>query len=360
MPTPEFVLALREKIGQESLWLSGITAVVDRVGTDGHPEVLLVKRSDTGHWTNVAGIIDPGEEPADAAEREILEEAGIVAIAERLVWVHVLPPIQWPNGDRAQFLDLVFRCRYVSGDPHPADGENTDARWFGIHELPDLPSGHAELIQIALAGNDTTRFERSSRPATDPIVAHYTERSASYDDSTMHRELADAVADQIDRPEVRRVIDLATGTGLVLRGLVRRRPDLDLVGVDLTTAMLDVARTHLPTATLVNADIARTPLPDEDADVVTCVTALHLVPDPAAVLAEAGRLVRPDGRVITATFADRTAPRTPRPMPTHHDRVDSVDKIAALAAPAGLVPVRHRQWTDGTDTLLIAELARRP
>jgi len=163
MPTPEFIVSLREKIGHEQLWLSGITAVVQRADGD----VLLVRRADSGRWTCVAGIIDPGEEPADAAEREVLEEAGIVAVAERLAWVHVLPPTQWENGDRAQFLDLVFSCRFVSGDPEPVDGENTDAGWFALDALPhDLPASHRRRIEVALEDRPRTRFERVGPPAS--------------------------------------------------------------------------------------------------------------------------------------------------------------------------------------------------
>jgi len=156
MPTPEFILSLREHIGTAPLWLSGVTAVVRR--EDG--AVLLVERADNGRWTSVSGIIDPGEEPADAAEREVLEEAGVVAVAERLVWVHVLPPHTWPNGDQAQFLDLVFDCRYVSGDPYPADGENTRAGWFTLDDMPELWGRHRETIERAFSDDPATRFER--------------------------------------------------------------------------------------------------------------------------------------------------------------------------------------------------------
>jgi len=160
MATPEFIIALREKVGTDPLWLSGVSVVVDRRRDDGTTEVLLIRRADTGRWSNVAGIIEPGEEPADAAERETLEEAGVVVIAEKLAWVRVLPPMQWANGDRAQSLDLVFRCRYVSGDPRPVDGENTDVGWFGLDALPSLPERHLERIHVALADNPVTRFER--------------------------------------------------------------------------------------------------------------------------------------------------------------------------------------------------------
>ena len=83
--------------------------------------VLLVRRADNGAWTPVTGIVDPGEEPADAGVREALEEADVVAVPERLALVQVLPPMTYPNGDRSQYLDLVFRMRWVEGTPFPAD-----------------------------------------------------------------------------------------------------------------------------------------------------------------------------------------------------------------------------------------------
>lgn len=159
MGTPEFITALRKKIGHDELWLSGITAVVTRraaVGT----EILLVRRADNDEWTNVSGIIEPGEQPAVAAEREVLEEAGTVVVAERLAWVHSHPPIQWANGDRGRFLDLVFQCRYVSGDATPADGENTDARWFSLRGMPQMRMTQLERIDAALSGESAARFER--------------------------------------------------------------------------------------------------------------------------------------------------------------------------------------------------------
>ena len=157
MATPDFVLRLREKIGHELLWLTGVTAVVVK-----DDRVLLVERADNGRITPVTGIVDPGEQPARAAEREALEEAGIVAEAEALVWVHSLPPQEFANGDRAQFMDIVVRCRWVSGEPHPADGENTRAWWCPISELAEagLEGDMPERIREALEHEGTARFER--------------------------------------------------------------------------------------------------------------------------------------------------------------------------------------------------------
>lgn len=160
MPIPDFIVRLREKIGTDELWLSGVTAVVLR-GEGAAREVLLVKRADTGEWTPVTGIIDPGEQPAVAAEREVLEEAGVVAVAERLAWVNATDRlVVYENGDQARYLDIVFRCRYVSGDPHPADGENTDARWCRLDALPAMSGTHAERIRVAASDEAVVRFER--------------------------------------------------------------------------------------------------------------------------------------------------------------------------------------------------------
>ncbi|WP_144760337.1 NUDIX domain-containing protein [Curtobacterium sp. 9128] len=159
MPTPDFVLSLRRAIGHDPLWLTGVTAVVTR-GEGPDRELLVVRRADTGAYTPVTGIVDPGEEPAVAAEREVLEEADVVAVAERLAWVHVLPEMTYPNGDRSQYMDLVFACRWESGDPFPADGENTEAFWARLDALPEMGADMRARVAAALADEGPTRFER--------------------------------------------------------------------------------------------------------------------------------------------------------------------------------------------------------
>ena len=179
MATPDFILSLREKIGTEMLWLSGVTAVVLRNAPSGAPgiatatrgaspaetdaptsrEILLVRRADTGAWTPVTGIIDPGEHPAAAGAREVLEEANIVAVPQALVRVGVTPEITYDNGDRSQYLDLTFRFDYVSGDPHPADGENLEAAWFPVTAMPAMSEDMTVRVSAALRGDDVAEFE---------------------------------------------------------------------------------------------------------------------------------------------------------------------------------------------------------
>ena len=84
MATPKFILELREKIGHDLLWLTGITGVV----LNDRAEVLLVRRADNGRWSLVAGILEPGEQPALGLVREIHEETAVDVAVERLVSVY--------------------------------------------------------------------------------------------------------------------------------------------------------------------------------------------------------------------------------------------------------------------------------
>ncbi len=157
MPVPDFVLALRRHVGTAPLWLPGVTAVVLRPGDDA-AEVLLVRRSDTGEWAPVTGIVDPGEDPGVAARREVAEEAGVVVRVDRLAWVRALPPQVHVNGDRATYLDHTFACSYVSGIAHVGDDESLEVGWFPVHALPPMRDSLAERIACVLADEPTTRF----------------------------------------------------------------------------------------------------------------------------------------------------------------------------------------------------------
>ena len=162
MATPDFVVELRRHIGTAPLWLTGATAVIRN---DDATRVLLVRRADNGWWTPVTGIVDPGEHPARAAQRESLEEAGVHIRIDRLASVGVSREITYSNGDRAQYLDHTFACTHLSGQPHPADGENTDARWFDVDALPEMrPHMHAR-IEAGLADEERARIATTEESA---------------------------------------------------------------------------------------------------------------------------------------------------------------------------------------------------
>jgi len=156
MATPDFILRLREKIGHDLLWLPGVSAVV----LDDRNRMLLGRRADNGRWTLITGILDPGEQPAVGVVREVLEETGIVAEVEQLAEVYAGGPMEFVNGDRAQFLTLNFRCRHVSGHARVNDDESAEVGWFGLDELPELTDYHRARLQAALRATGVPDFVR--------------------------------------------------------------------------------------------------------------------------------------------------------------------------------------------------------
>jgi 8-oxo-dGTP pyrophosphatase MutT (NUDIX family) len=151
MPVPDFIVELRRHIGHAPLWLPGVTAAVIR-----GQQLLLVKRSDNDAWAAVTGIVEPGEDPADCAVREVLEETGVQAVARRLAWVHVTRPTVHANGDHAQYLDHVFRMDWIAGEPYAADDESLFAQWFDLSSLPRLSADMLRRIELASDENEST------------------------------------------------------------------------------------------------------------------------------------------------------------------------------------------------------------
>jgi trans-aconitate methyltransferase len=78
-------------------------------------------------------------------------------------------------------------------------------------------------------------------------MADYTEMSAYYDlIMTSGYYDYDAIVDHLAGFEqARAVLEIGAGTGLILERLVSRRPELEIAGIDLTRAMLDIAADRL-------------------------------------------------------------------------------------------------------------------
>ena len=160
MPTPQFITDLRAKIGSDMLWLSGATAVIQRDNGD----ILLVRRSDTGAWTPVTGIVDPGENPALTCLREAEEEAGVIIEVVGFAQLKADPPMTFDNGDRCQFLDHTFYCRHVSGQARVNDEESSQVQWVPVEELADYCSERMlDRIDAALHWQSGARFDLEAR-----------------------------------------------------------------------------------------------------------------------------------------------------------------------------------------------------
>lgn len=128
--------------------------------------------------------------------------------------------------------------------------------------------------------------------------------AGSYDGAdVLQTEVRDRLLERLQwiQLQPRRVLDLGTGTGKALPTLAARFPEAEIVGLDLTPAMLRVAGGRRPDLAggarpvLVCADAARLPLPDQSVDLVFSSLAIHWSPALDDVLAEVRRVLRYPG-----------------------------------------------------------------
>ena len=105
-------------------------------------------------------------------------------------------------------------------------------------------------------------------------------------------------------------VDLACGTGDLSRLLGERYSDGHVVAIDLTPAMLEIARerTRATNVEYREGSMGVLPLPDASADILTGGYALRNAPDLSQALDEVSRVLRPGG---CAAFLDFSKPGWP-------------------------------------------------
>jgi demethylmenaquinone methyltransferase/2-methoxy-6-polyprenyl-1,4-benzoquinol methylase len=111
-----------------------------------------------------------------------------------------------------------------------------------------------------------------------------------------------------------RILDVATGTGLVSRELVRRY-GCSVVGLDQSPQMLAGARRRLERdqslsghVTLLRGEAEHLPFEAGEFDGLTFTYLLRYVEDPAATMRELARVIKPGGRIASLEFAVPTRP----------------------------------------------------
>ncbi|MFJ3905369.1 class I SAM-dependent methyltransferase [Streptomyces sp. NPDC090025] len=179
----------------------------------------------------------------------------------------------------------------------------------------------------------------------------YEAEAAHYDETRGGVPRAAAAAGAVLRllpPGTRTLLDLACGTGLVTERIVR--PGLTVYGADAAHAMLRVASVRLPGRT-VRADARRLPLPAGALDAVSAVWLLHLVPFTEEIVAEAARVLRPGGVLLTTVDKDAShdvgsdIDALLRPHRSHAEGRDGARRVTALAAAHGLDPAPGTRFT---------------
>jgi demethylmenaquinone methyltransferase / 2-methoxy-6-polyprenyl-1,4-benzoquinol methylase len=168
----------------------------------------------------------------------------------------------------------------------------------------------------------------------DGLPRRYDELSAAlsfWQDPRWRRALVSEIA---PRPG-QRILDVATGTGMVAAELLRRA-DCTVVGVDQSEPMLARARARFAGRAesqlrLVHGQAEQLPFEDASFDALTFTYLLRYVEDPAATVAELARVVRPGARVASLEFG--VPPLAPARLAWRFYTAVGLPSLGRLASP---------------------------
>jgi ubiquinone/menaquinone biosynthesis C-methylase UbiE len=164
------------------------------------------------------------------------------------------------------------------------------------------------------------------------------------------------VPERLGRPP--RVLDVACGTGLLLKQIIERIPDVEAYGVDGSRDMLAQAQQALHglprvglQQTMVGNSLAALPFEPQSFDLITCTNALHDIEGPVETLTELGRLLTSEGQFVVEDYA-RHEPPFPwalvewlvRRIERGHVRAYTLAEAKSLCRQAGLSVVRSQTF----------------
>lgn len=222
----------------------------------------------------------------------------------------------------------------------------------------------ASLVDLIPDGDETQKIDADRLAAIKRARArtalNYFRKNAREWDAirTLHTDEAKVektILDLFGGSQLGEVLDIGTGTGRMLQVLA---PLCERgLGVDISGEMLAVARTNLDEAGVDNCRVQggtmySLDLPGESFDTVILHQVLHFADDPGAVLAEAGRVLRPGGRILVVDFAPHKLEHL-RTEHAHRRLGFSDTEVAGWLRQSGFKTLRNEHLKGGELTVAI-------
>ncbi|KOY16805.1 NUDIX hydrolase [Paenibacillus xylanivorans] len=144
MSMSDYYKNLREKIGNELIFMPGVAGVI----RNEQGEILFGRKHIETNWGLIAGAIELGETPAQAMVREAWEETGLVIEPERIIGVYggEEQRFTYSNGHQVEYLTIVFECSIKSGQLTPDNEEMKDLQFFPEQGLPPIANKYPDYI----------------------------------------------------------------------------------------------------------------------------------------------------------------------------------------------------------------------
>jgi SAM-dependent methyltransferase len=216
--------------------------------------------------------------------------------------------------------------------------ERERVAWFAEHVAARLAEAGAS---DALAGWMTDRIARRPSGARAREI---------YRDPEDHKAGFRAVLDALAPGPDDHLLELACGGGVLLAWALET--GCRATGLDHSEEMVQLAREVAPEAEVVLGNAESLPFADGTFTCVASATAFFFFPDPVAVLREARRVLRLEGRLAIATTPPemRGTPAAPEPMATI-GRFYTDEELASLAREAGFADVSVKRESRGSQLL---------
>lgn len=128
-------------------------------------KILLVKEAsnykgvDKGKWSHPAGWLDVGENPIEAAKREVLEESGYEWEPTHIIGIYSLvrKDLEISPDNTPHALKIIFKGKITSNTPKSTEGGVTETKWFTPEEIYSMDKDTLRDLDIKAIVRDYFR-----------------------------------------------------------------------------------------------------------------------------------------------------------------------------------------------------------
>lgn len=141
-----YIQSLRQYIGTKPIIAPGSAIIV----LNEQNELLLQLRADTHDWGLPGGGMEVGDSFEETAQKELLEETGLIAEAFQLVGLASGKELyyKFPHGDEIYNATAIYKAINITGTLKK-DAESKELQYFALNQLPILNTTTVKLLEKA-------------------------------------------------------------------------------------------------------------------------------------------------------------------------------------------------------------------